>query len=235
MVKNNGANYSRGVVRWAVQIIFMTAITGLILFLVAGRLSWIGGWAFLGMNIFNQLLSAFILIPRQPDLLSERSQVQPGTKSWDRFFTPAITVFGTLALIIVAALDARFHWSVPINPWIWWLALALAFLCQLFVLWAMASNRFFATTVRIQEERGHQVVTVGPYRYVRHPGYAGSVVYTLLIPLVLGSLWTFIPALITIGLLVARTALEDQTLRAELPGYQEYAQSVPHRLLPGVW
>ncbi len=235
MTKDNKTSLSRGVVRWAVQIIIMTAITGLILFLAAGRLSWVGGWAFLGMNIFTQLLSAFILIPRQPDLLSERSQVQPGTKSWDRFFTPAITIFGTLALIVVAGLDARFRWSPSISPWIWWLSLALAFVSQLFVLWAMASNRFFATTVRIQEERGHQVVSDGPYRLVRHPGYAGSVLYTLLIPLVLGSFWTFIPALLTVGLLIARTALEDRTLQSELPGYSEYARNVIYRLVPGVW
>jgi protein-S-isoprenylcysteine O-methyltransferase Ste14 len=235
MTKNNSTNFSRGVVRWALQIIIMTAITGFILFLAAGRLNWVGGWAFLGMNIFTQLLSAFILIPRQPDLLNERSHSQANTKSWDRFFSPAITIFGTLAIIVVAGLDTRFAWSGLASPWIWWFALGVALICQLFVLWAMATNRFFATTVRIQEERDHQVVNSGPYQFVRHPGYPGSVVYTLLIPVVLDSWWTYIPALITVGLLVVRTALEDRTLQAELPGYQQYTQNVPYRLLPGVW
>jgi protein-S-isoprenylcysteine O-methyltransferase Ste14 len=235
MTNNTKTNRSNGAVRWATQIISMTLITAFILFLAAGRLNWPGGWAFLGMNIFTQLLSALILIPRQPDLLAERSQVQIGTKSWDRFFAPAITLFGTLAIILVAGLDARFGWSTSFSLWIWALALSMALICQVFVLWAMTSNRFFATTVRIQEERGHQVVNTGPYRFVRHPGYAGSIIFTLLIPVVLGSWWTYIPALITVVLLVVRTFLEDRTLQAELNGYQEYTRHVPYRLIPGLW
>ena len=105
----------------------------------------------------------------------------------------------------------------------------------MFVLWAMASNPFFAATVRIQSERGQEVVSAGPYRLVRHPGYLGALVYNLAIPLVLGSLWTFIPALFTIALLVVRTALEDRTLQAELPGYAAYTAAVRRRLIPGLW
>jgi protein-S-isoprenylcysteine O-methyltransferase Ste14 len=105
----------------------------------------------------------------------------------------------------------------------------------MFVLWAMASNPFFATTVRIQAERGHTVASSGPYQWIRHPGYAGSLVYTLMTPLVLCSWWTVIPAVLTIALIILRTGLEDQTLKTELPGYEEYAGRVRHRLVPGVW
>jgi protein-S-isoprenylcysteine O-methyltransferase Ste14 len=229
------ARYSKGVLAWASQLVFATAAAGLMLFLSAGRLDWMGGWAFFGLNLFTQLLSAWILILRTPELLAERSKVGQGTKNWDRFFAPAIMIFGTLAVIITAGLDARFGWSKPISPALWWTALWVAFAGQLFVLWAMASNRFFAITVRIQEEREHQVVDTGPYRYVRHPGYAGSILYTLAIPLVLGSLWTLIPAALTVALLIVRTYFEDRTLRAELPGYQEYTNSTTRRLFPGVW
>lgn len=235
MNETNASTNSRGVARWAMQIILMTLITGIVLFLAAGRLSWIGGWAFLGLNIFTQTLSAIILIPRQPDMLTERTAVRQGTKRYDRLLTPLITIFGTLAIILVAGLDARFAWSSMIPIGLWGAALLLTLACQIFVLWAMASNRFFATTVRIQEERGHQVIESGPYRYIRHPGYAGSVIYTLLIPLVLGSYWTYAPAVFTVLLLLLRTALEDRTLQAELPGYAEYAQKVRSRLIPGVW
>ena len=186
------------------------------------------------MNIITQVLSALILIPRQPNLLAERSQIVKGTKSWDRFFTPAITIFGTLANIVIASLDARFHWTTSINLGIWISAVIIAELSQLFVFWAMASNQFFATTVRIQEERGHYVVETGPYCIIRHPGYAGSVIYSLLIPLVLGSYWTFFPAILTVGLLITRTKLEDGTLQAELPGYNDYAQRISYRLIPGI-
>ena len=105
----------------------------------------------------------------------------------------------------------------------------------MFVLWAMASNPFFAATVRIQEDRGHTVTSSGPYQLVRHPGYAGSLIYNLAIPIVFGSWWTFIPALLTIALTFVRTGLEDGTLHAELPGYDDYAAKVRCRLIPGVW
>ena len=229
------AGNSKGVLAWASQLVFATVTAGILLFLSAGRLDWVGGWAFFGLNLFTQLLSAWILIPRSSGLLAERSKVGKGTKNWDRFYAPAVIVVGTLAVMVTAGLDARFGWSQPIHPAIWWAALSIAFASQLFVLWAMASNRFFAITVRIQEERQHQVVDRGPYRFVRHPGYAGSVLYNLAIPVILGSWWTFIPAVVTAGLLIARTGLEDRTLQDELPGYREYTQRTSFRLFPGIW
>jgi protein-S-isoprenylcysteine O-methyltransferase Ste14 len=96
-------------------------------------------------------------------------------------------------------------------------------------------NRFFSGTVRIQTERGHHVVTDGPYRFVRHPGYAGALLGFVLIPLLLDSVWAFIPAVLLIAITFVRTALEDATLQKELPGYAEYAQTTRYRLIPGIW
>jgi len=234
-IKTGNKTGRQGITAWVMQMFITTAIAGILLFMTAGRLNWLGGWAFFGLNLCTQLLSALILIPRQPELLAERSQIQKGTKGWDRFFAPAIMVLGTIAIIITAGLDARFGWSKPLNAGVWWISFGIAFASQVFVLWAMDSNSFFATTVRIQEDRGHQVTSSGPYKIMRHPGYAGSVVYTLAIPLVLGSLWTFIPSVLTITLLVVRTFLEDRTLQAELPGYQDYTSRTPYRLFPGIW
>jgi protein-S-isoprenylcysteine O-methyltransferase Ste14 len=225
----------RGIVRWAGQMIAALVFAWVILFLAAGRLGWTAGWVYLGMNFLTQTLSAIVLLPRRPEMLAERSKVREGTKGWDRILAPAIVVFGTLAVLVTAGLDARFGWSAPISGSLWGAALAVAFGSQMFVLWAMTTNPFFATTVRIQDERGHHVVSSGPYRLVRHPGYFGSLIYNLAIPLVLGSLWTFLPALLTIALLAARTRLEDRTLQVELPGYPAYAAVVRHRLIPGVW
>jgi protein-S-isoprenylcysteine O-methyltransferase Ste14 len=226
---------TRGILRWARQIVVMTAVFGAVLFLCAGKLNWPPGWAYLGINILSQALSAIVLIPRQPGMLSERSKVREGTKGWDRVLTPLIVLVGTLAVMVVAGLDARFGWSEPYNPILWGSGIVLAFASQLFVLWAMASNPFFAATVRIQDDRGHSVVSQGPYGIVRHPGYAGSLFYNLFIPLVLGSTWVYLPVLITLALLVLRTSLEDRTLRTELPGYAEYGDRVRYRLIPGVW
>jgi protein-S-isoprenylcysteine O-methyltransferase Ste14 len=101
--------------------------------------------------------------------------------------------------------------------------------------WAMAVNNYFSLVVRIQKDRGHTVVTGGPYHYVRHPGYVGGILFQLGTPLLLGSMWALIPAGLTVLLLVVRTALEDRTLLKELEGYQEYAQQTHYRLLPGLW
>jgi protein-S-isoprenylcysteine O-methyltransferase Ste14 len=100
---------------------------------------------------------------------------------------------------------------------------------------AMYMNRFFSMTVRIQTERGHTVVDTGPYGTVRHPGYVGMLLFYAAVPFVLGSRWALVPAVFTVMLLIVRTALEDRTLRAELPGYTDYAARVHYRLLPGVW
>jgi len=226
---------THGVRRWAVQMIVSLFLFGLLLFLIAGKLNWIAGWVYLGMNAITQLLSALVLIPRQAGMLAERSKSHEGTKTWDRVLAPAIVIFGTLAVLTTAALDTRFGWSQPVSIGLWAFGVALAFVSQMFVLWGMASNPFFETMVRIQAEREHSVTSSGPYQWIRHPGYAGSLVYTLMVPLVLCSWWTFIPALLTIALIIARTGLEDQTLQMELPGYKEYAGRVQCRLVPGVW
>ena len=97
------------------------------------------------------------------------------------------------------------------------------------------SNKFFSSAVRIQKDRGHTVISTGPYRFVRHPGYVGLCVFTLAEPLALGSWWAFIPGGLATILVIVRTVLEGRTLQAELPGYKEYAARVRYRLLPGVW
>ena len=99
----------------------------------------------------------------------------------------------------------------------------------------MAANAFFSTMVRIQHDRGHAVATGGPYRFVRHPGYVGAMLFTVAVPVMLGSWWALIPAGLAVPLYVLRTVLEDRTLHEELPGYAEYAQGTRYRLLPGVW
>jgi protein-S-isoprenylcysteine O-methyltransferase Ste14 len=225
----------QGILRWAIQMLISLLTAWVVLFLSAGRLTWPAGWAFFALNALTQVLSSFVLTSRQPGMLAERSKAQAGTKGWDKFFAPAIVILGSLATFITAGLDARWGWSGPVNNWVWLASFVAAFASQMFVLWAMASNPFFATTVRIQEDRGHHVVNQGPYQFIRHPGYLGSVIYTLLTPLMLASHWTFIPAFLTVVLLVVRTGLEDHTLKAELPGYLSYSGNVRYRLFPGIW
>lgn len=217
------------------QVSVFALILAACLFIAAGRLDWLMGWAYLGLFVGSQVLTALILIPTNPALLVERAESREGMKDWDRVLVGLVTLVGPVSMWIVAGLDMRLGWSPPIPEALQVVALAVAALGSLLTIWSMAANAFFSGVVRIQEDRGHTVASGGPYRWVRHPGYAGGILFDLATPLALGSLWTFIPALLTICALVARTALEDHTLRAELAGYEEYAQQTRYRLLPGVW
>ncbi|MGE5606157.1 MAG: methyltransferase family protein [Bacteroidota bacterium] len=225
----------QGIRKWLVKSVASLVIYGMLLFLSAGRLDWIEGWAYFGIIFLTQIFSAVVLIPRRPDLIAERSKLQEGTKKWDLFLAPVIAILGPLAMIVTAGLDARLGWSVPMDIGLWLLGLALVLGSGMFGLWAMASNPFFAATVRIQEDRGQTVVRGGPYRLVRHPGYLGSIIFNLATPLALGSRWTYLPALVIFILLLVRTGLGDRTLRDELSGYSEYSTVTRYRLIPGVW
>jgi len=144
-------------------------------------------------------------------------------------------VAGFLALPLVADLDARFGWTHAFSA-SWHVAGAVVLaLGYGLTVWAIYTNAYFSTAVRIQSERGHAVCSSGPYRYVRHPGYVGYTLQYLAISFPLGSLWALLPWLAAAISMVIRTALEDRMLHTELPGYQEYAQQVRYRLVPGVW
>ena len=138
-------------------------------------------------------------------------------------------------LFIVAGLDHHFGWSTEFPIWVNILGFILIAFGYAFASWAIIENRFFSSVTRIQTERGHEVCDSGPYRIVRHPGYAGNIPPLFGIVLALGSVWTLIPALIALIIAVIRTSLEDKALQEELPGYRDYVRRVPYRLIPGVF
>jgi protein-S-isoprenylcysteine O-methyltransferase Ste14 len=140
-----------------------------------------------------------------------------------------------LGVLLVAGLDERLGWSPEISLGVQVGGLAVVALGCLLSGWAMLVNRFFSAVVRIQSDRGHSVVSTGPYRLVRHPAYVGGMVVYLATGPALVSLWALVPGLLVTILLAVRTALEDRTLRGELPGYEEYASRVRYRLIPGIW
>ena len=134
-----------------------------------------------------------------------------------------------------AGLDHRFGWSPVFPLWLIVLGFLLISLGYAFAAWALIENRFFSSVVRIQVDRGHVVCDSGPYRVVRHPGYAGNMLALLGIVLALNSMWTLIPATVALIIAVIRTVLEDQTLQDELPGYRDYARRVRYRLIPWIY
>ena len=181
------------------------------------------------------VVNRFIVLRRDPELIAERGRIREDAKSWDKALAPVVSLLLPLITLVVSALDERSGWSPRMSPAVHLLSLAATAAGYGIVTWAMASNRFFSGLVRIQKERGHTVATAGPYGYLRHPGYAGTIAFTLATPLLLGSLWGVVTAGLAAALFVLRTALEDRTLMAELPGYRDYAARVRYRLLPAAW
>jgi protein-S-isoprenylcysteine O-methyltransferase Ste14 len=216
------------------QILVSVVLMGLVLFLSAGRLDWPAAWIFLGSYVLVILTLGVWVIRKHPDVVNERGKIARNAKSWDKVLMTIYTVM-IFAMLAVAGLDAgRFGWSVmPLAIQV--VGYAALLFAMAVTYWAMAVNPFLSTIVRIQDDRGHFVVTSGPYRYVRHPMYAMILLMWPGIALELGSWWALIPAAVIAIVFVIRTALEDRTLRAELPGYAAYGQQTRYRLLPGVW
>jgi protein-S-isoprenylcysteine O-methyltransferase Ste14 len=217
-----------------VQIGFLVLLQAVILFLSVGKWDWWNAWAYLGLYLAFIAINAIVLLPGHKELVEERSQIGEGAKGWDKVIG-GVSAFGGLAILILAGLEERIGWVGSIRLEVQIAAFILLALSYALFAWAMVSNKFFSTIVRIQKERGHTVQTGGPYHFVRHPGYASLVVSYLSIPAALGSLWAFLPAVLLVANLCIRTALEDRTLQNELEGYKEYAGRVRYRLIPGVW
>lgn len=205
------------------------------LFASAGRLAWPHAWIFVAFLLGMQLILTVVLVRRRPDLLVERSELRAGTASWDKWLVAFVALIGPLLTWVAAGLEVRLSRSREFPAPVYAIALGLAAAGYVLALSAMAANRFFSTTVRLQKERGHAVCDSGPYRVIRHPGYAGSAVFTLCTPVLLDSSVAFLPAVATVAVLLLRTVLEDRFLRVTLDGYQAYTGRVRYRLAPGIW
>jgi len=200
-------------------------------------LGWWQGWAysllFAAAGIGGHLWSE----RRHPGLLAERLGFRSalGVKPWDKVLAPLLGISTSFLPAAIAGLDHRFGWSPTFPTLLNAFGLMLAAAGYAFALWAAAENRFFASVVRIQLDRGHVVCDSGPYRIVRHPGYAGLLLTLPGIVLALSSAWTGIPAALALLVILIRTALEDRTLQDGLPGYRDYARRIRYRLVPWVY
>ncbi len=224
----------RGVIRWAVRETMGVVSLAVLLCLSAGTVNWTAGWTMVVIIAGWVTGTAIVVIPRSPELLVERVGPRSGSKTWD---TVILSLYGLAMMImwIIAGLDLRYGWSSGIGTVAQIVALLFVIAGHALIVWATGVNAFFSQVVRIQTERGHTVITTGPYRWVRHPAYAGSLLLLLGAPIMLSSWWALIPSLIAASLMIVRTALEDKTLQAELSGYLAYTQQTRYRLWPGVW
>jgi protein-S-isoprenylcysteine O-methyltransferase Ste14 len=235
-VENNSpeTETNRQVARWLVRESMGVVMMAIILFVSAGHLNWMMGWAMVAITALWIAATAIVVIPRNPELLAERVRPKKGTKSWDMVI---LSVYGIISIVryIVGGLDQRYAWSTGISLPVQIMAVVIAVLGYGLVVWATGTNAFFSQTVRIQEERGHSVISTGPYQFVRHPAYVGVILFELAAPFVLGSWWALPLSVIAIALFIVRTALEDKILHKELAGYADYARKVRYRILPDIW
>jgi protein-S-isoprenylcysteine O-methyltransferase Ste14 len=223
-----------GLIQALVSLVVWLAIMIAALFGSAGTWDWPRGWFFFGVYCLLTAIACVWLWIVNPEIFAARSKIQKGTKGWDRILTVFI-ILTFIAILPVAALDdGRFHWA-PQPDWVVMLGYVMFAAGFMGFAWSSSVNRNFEATVRIQTDRGHKVVTTGPYAVVRHPGYIFAIFMILGMALALGSLYALIPAGVLVLLVLARTLGEDATLKAELPGYAEYAARVKQRWIPGVW
>lgn len=222
--------------RIIVRLAIVLLVVPLAPMIISGVWNWWEAWAYLVINILGFIVSRVLAARRNPDIIAERarSMESQDAKPWDKILSPALA-FGGLLILIVAGADKVFGWSAPFSLSARIVSLLVIVLGYAFSSWALIENKFFSGVVRIQTDRGHRVVTTGPYRFVRHPGYAGALWTYLAMPILFDSLWAFIPVVLLVAVLILRTSLEDRTLQTELPGYAEYARKTRYRLFPGIW
>jgi len=228
---------NRTIIRTFIRLVAATTFYGGILFFSAGTIRWCMGWIYLAIFLLFIIATIVSLSIKNPELFLERLSPNRkiGMKKWDIPLASTMALIGPVFMIVVAGLDKRFAWSTALSAISLVPGPCMMILGCSILLWAMLSNNFFSPVVRLQTDRNHTVAQNGPYQYIRHPGYLGSIIYYLGIPLVLESRWAFIPAIVTACMTILRTFLEDRTLQKELGGYKDYANRVGYRLIPWIW
>jgi protein-S-isoprenylcysteine O-methyltransferase Ste14 len=222
---------ARIVARFAIGLI----VVGAILFGTAGTFDWPEAWVFIIIQFGWSIAIAVFLWNHDIELLKDRMKLsKKSTKGWDKILSFVVLPF-YIPYLVIPGLDAvRYQWShVPV-----WLKVACFVLVAasfLWISWIMKENTYLSRFVEIQEDRGHKVITTGPYRFVRHPMYIGAAILMTALPIALGSLYALIPMAFIAVYVIIRTYLEDKTLLKELEGYAAYARQTKYRLIPGIW
>lgn len=235
IVVEKDAEFWKAFARRASQV-----ITGLLLFMVvfflsAGRIDLPRAWFFFGIYFISLLLNMVIFLKFNPEVIRTRSEMKWGEmKWWDKLFAVLYFVFIFLMFIVCGLDVGRLHLS---RTGMEFLVVGVIFFVVgwVFVVWAMVENKFFETTARVQIEREHRVISTGPYAIIRHPGYAGMILFYGCAPFIIGSLYGLIPAMLLAFAFVFRTYFEDRMLYEELSGYKEYTKKVRYRLVPFIW
>jgi protein-S-isoprenylcysteine O-methyltransferase Ste14 len=218
-----------------VQSVVWAGILFALPFAGAGTFAWPEGWAYIVVQFSSWTAMTLWLKKNNPELLRVRAELWKRTvKPWDKV-TLTFIFASFLLLFALPGVDAvRYQWShVPLSLKI--IGFAGIVFSNGIMFWVLKKNPYSSAAVEVQKERGHKVITTGPYQYVRHPMYVGGILMAASTPLALGSLITFVPVVLMTVAVVLRTYLEDRMLYEELEGYKDYTQVVKYRLLPGIW
>ena len=212
----------------------MVTFSVALMFLLAGRLDWLGGWLVTAIQVGSLAAQWLIVGRRHPDLLLERSGLGEGVERGDIPLAVGMA-YGPFVAMLIAGLEVRLQGLPEAALLVTIAGVALAVAGIAVTVSAMLANRYFGPVVRIQSDRGHEVASDGPYAVVRHPGYVGAILFYVGLPAVLGSWWTVPIVALLIAITVVRTAREDRYLHAHLSGYVGYADRVRWRLVPHIW
>ena len=223
--------------RAVIGFLLYTLLVPALLFVAAGTVDWPLAWVYVALLLASTLGSRLIVLMRNPDTLRERARFTSSedTPAWDRILVLVVGLLGPMVTMLIIGLDHRFGWSGLVPDWAQIVATLLVAGGYGLAVWAMIVNRYFSAVARVQKDRGQTVVRDGPYRYVRHPSYAGAIVASLALPVMLDALWALIPALGMSIAVIIRTRLEDLLLMRKLDGYRSYARETTYRLIPGIW
>lgn len=230
---DTSVNQATSPARASLAVAAVVVAVGALVFVLAHRLGWTVGWIYVGICGAAIAANLVCLLRWNPALIERRMHLGKGTKTWDLVWMVLFSAV-LIAVYVVAVREPDVAAS-GLPGTLWLVGLTVFAPGWALIAWSMAVNPFFEKTVRIQTEHGHRVIDTGPYAYVRHPGYVGFIGWLISTPLLLASTLAFVPALLAVAALLVRTALEDRTLTAELPGYADYAARVRFRLIPGVW
>ncbi|NMB55469.1 MAG: isoprenylcysteine carboxylmethyltransferase family protein [Leptolinea sp.] len=219
-----------------IKMILFILIMPFITLLISWKWDWWEAWVYGLISVLGFIISRKLAVQRNPDILEERASYgkQEDTQPWDKILSPLVAL-GGMFILIVAGLDMLFRWPPEFSLPVKLIALTAVVASYALGSYALIENRYFSGVVRLQTERGHKVVSGGPYRWMRHPGYAGTLLTYLATPFLLDSAWALIPAMILVILMVIRTRLEDRFLHQNLDGYADYAKRTRFRLIPGIW